>query len=756
VQVISTIVAKNVDKSAVAPDVNGTVVASFSLVQNTTGATLGTLPGNITGQDPLLVANAGNPVANGGPTATYAIPLGSPAVDTGFNPSGLAFDQRGTGFPRISGAAPDIGAFEFTFPPTAIAATSGSGQSAQVNTAFANPLVVTVTDAAGNPLSGITVTFAAPATGASATFPGGTTATSNALGQVIVNVTANATAGPYTVTATAAGLATPANFNLTNTTGTTTGATIVSLTTTTANGTYGAGTAIPITVTFSSPVTLAGGNLTINLNDGGTATITPFSNATSATGTYTVAASESANPLDTNSPLVLAAGATLKDAGGNNVPLTFTAAQSLKASKTIVISTKTANFDKLGAYRPSDGSWSLDSNGGRTFGPTSQVFFHFSPPGVTGVAGDWNGTGRSAIGDFSNGVWHLDLKGNGQAPDASETFQFGQAGDQPVVGNWDGNPSGRSELGVFRTAPDGITGEFILDIANHKTIDSSNLVFTFGFGTDHIVVGDWNGNGTTKVGVYRDAKNFIPADAGDIVFSINSSGDHATFTNFIFGLITDKVVIGDWTGDGKAKVGVYRDGSNGFNAPGVALFSLDSGALMFNAQSQVFLFGFTSDQFVAGNWPPTPPLLPAQFAAGGVGPGGVPALTDAELAPVLQRAIADWAAHGADPAQLASIPVHVGTLDGSLLGWTDASGITLATDAAGWGWNLDPSDAAFRLAGPNGLQALLGTPAAGQMDLLTVVEHELGHELGLSDVDPGSYPSDLMAATLPTGTRRIA
>ena len=42
----------------------------------------------------------------------------------------------------------------------------------------------------------------------------------------------------------------------------------------------------------------------------------------------------------------------------------------------------------------------------------------------------------------------------------------------------------------------------------------------------------------------------------------------------------------------------------------------------------------------------------------------------------------------------------------------------------------------------------------GKMDLLTVVEHELGHELGLSDVNPTSNPSDLMASTLPTGVRR--
>jgi subtilisin-like proprotein convertase family protein len=59
---------------------------------------------------------------NGGPTLTHAILSSSPAVDNGFAP-GLAFDQRGPGFPRtfdtgqgtVSGSdGTDSGAFEFT------------------------------------------------------------------------------------------------------------------------------------------------------------------------------------------------------------------------------------------------------------------------------------------------------------------------------------------------------------------------------------------------------------------------------------------------------------------------------------------------------------------------------------------------------------------------------------------------------------------------------------------------------------------
>ena len=51
-----------------------------------------------------------------------------------------------------------------------ITVASGSGQSATVNTAFANPLVATVTDQYGNLVSGASVTFTAPGANASGTF----------------------------------------------------------------------------------------------------------------------------------------------------------------------------------------------------------------------------------------------------------------------------------------------------------------------------------------------------------------------------------------------------------------------------------------------------------------------------------------------------------------------------------------------------------------------------------------------------------
>ena len=234
------------------------------------------------------------------------------------------------------------------------------------------------------------------------------------------------------------------------------------------------------------------------------------------------------------------------------------------------------------------------------------------------------------------------------------------------------------------------------------------------------------------------------------------------------GLITDKVVIGDWNGDGVDKVGVYRDGSSAgvgssLYAPGTALFSLDTnGNLQYDAGDDVFLFGLSTDQFVTGNWVVTPPLQSvgtpqmAEFAAGGMGPGNVAALTNAELQPVLQQAIDNWAAAGANVSALQNANVQIGTLNDNLIGWTSGNTITLDPTADGWGWYTGGAQDAnvFTVAGSDGMQAAAGSPAAGKMDLFTVLEHELGHELGLSDVNPVLYPSDLMASTLPTGVRR--
>lgn len=99
--------------------------------------------------------------------------------------------------------------------PTSLTVVSGSGQSAPVGTAFAQPVRVKVTDQGGNPVSGVAVAFSAPATGASGTFVS-SSVTTDETGTAAVTVTATGRAGTWQGTASAVGLAS-ASFTLTNT-----------------------------------------------------------------------------------------------------------------------------------------------------------------------------------------------------------------------------------------------------------------------------------------------------------------------------------------------------------------------------------------------------------------------------------------------------------------------------------------------------------------------------------------------------------
>jgi hypothetical protein len=94
-----------------------------------------------------------------------------------------------------------------------ISATGGTPQSTSPGQPFAAALQATVLDSAGNPVEGATVTFAAPAAGASARIPN-FIMTTDAAGVATAFATANGVAGSYMVTASIGLL--NATFSLTN------------------------------------------------------------------------------------------------------------------------------------------------------------------------------------------------------------------------------------------------------------------------------------------------------------------------------------------------------------------------------------------------------------------------------------------------------------------------------------------------------------------------------------------------------------
>jgi hypothetical protein len=189
--------------------------------------------------------------------------------------------------------------------------------------------------------------------------------------------------------------------------------------------------------------------------------------------------------------------------------------------------------------------WHDTGTSGSTLNSTTSTF---GQAGDLPIAGDWDGSGVKRIGVFRNGSWLLDINGNGVFDAGDKTVSFGQAGDVPVVGDW--NDTGKIKLGLYRQ------GSFILDLSGHLSgipTGLSDATFTFGLSTDIPVVSDWNQSGTSKVGVFRNGQWLVDYN-GDRVFN----GLDQTYT---FGQTGDLPVVGDWDGSGLLKIGVFRQGT---------------------------------------------------------------------------------------------------------------------------------------------------------------------------------------------------
>jgi hypothetical protein len=205
--------------------------------------------------------------------------------------------------------------------PTSMAANPGTTpQSAAVGTAFANPLAVTVKDAGNNPVSGVSVTFTAPASGASGTFSNSTntiTVATNASGVASASFTANSTAGgPYAVAAASTGLTT-VNFSLTNAAGTASHFAV----TAPSSATTGSSFNFSVTAQDQYNNTAAGYAGTVHFTStDGSATLPSDSTLTAGTGTFS---------------------ATMATAGNQTITATDTVTSSITGTSNTVAASQT-------------------------------------------------------------------------------------------------------------------------------------------------------------------------------------------------------------------------------------------------------------------------------------------------------------------------------------------------------------------------------------------------------------------------------
>lgn len=227
----------------------------------------------------------------------------------------------------------------------------------------------------------------------------------------------------------------------------------------------------------------------------------------------------------------------------------------------------------LGAYNQASTAIQLSA---MNYGGPPDLTFDYGQSGDLPLAGDWNGDGIDTVGVFRSGTFELRNSNSAGAPEL--TFSFGQAGDIPLAGDWDGD--GVETIGVYRPS----NGVFYLRNAN--SAGAADYTFHYGIRGDLPIVGDWDADGTDTIGVFR-----INAGGIGTFYLRNFISEGWANITFNFGQAGDLPVAGDWNDDGIDTIGVYRDGIFYLRFVNTA-----------GPENTLLYLGRTGDRPIAGHW----------------------------------------------------------------------------------------------------------------------------------------------------------
>ena len=159
----------------------------------------------------------------------------------------------------------------------------------------------------------------------------------------------------------------------------------------------------------------------------------------------------------------------------------------------------------------------------------------------------------TTVANTPRAYWWLDLNGNytyeGPPADAQyNDFTTGQIGEVPVYGDWNGD--GSTKIGVY------VNGSWMIDYNGNGVWDGpviDRAMYLGGPGYTP-VMGDWNGSGTTKIGAHKDG-----------VWLLDYNGNYNDWEpgidkQIFFGGPGYTPVVGDWNGSHSAKIGAHLNG----------------------------------------------------------------------------------------------------------------------------------------------------------------------------------------------------
>jgi Tol biopolymer transport system component len=202
----------------------------------------------------------------------------------------------------------------------------------------------------------------------------------------------------------------------------------------------------------------------------------------------------------------------------------------------------------VGLVDPSSGKWYLRSRVGVV------TAFYYGNPGDVPFMGDWDCDGVDTPGLFRASNAFVYLRNSNTQGIADLRFFFGNPGDVPLAGDFDGD--GCDTVSIYRPS------EQRFYIINHLGRDEGGLGaadfdFLFGNPGDTPVVGDWDGDGIDEVGLHRSSTGlFYWRDT-----LTTGSADGA----ILFGNSGDRFVTGDWGKvTGADSPAVFRPGTATF------------------------------------------------------------------------------------------------------------------------------------------------------------------------------------------------
>jgi (2Fe-2S) ferredoxin len=189
----------------------------------------------------------------------------------------------------------------------------------------------------------------------------------------------------------------------------------------------------------------------------------------------------------------------------------------------------------VGVFRPSVGGWYFDSGNRSWDGCGQDACFAFGTAGDEPVLGDYDGDKKVDIGVYRSGMWFV-LRSS----DGGVTYQGwgGMVQDIPVPADYDGDR--KADIAVYR---DGMW--YVLRSSDGAAISTD----WGGMEQDIPVPRDYDGDGKADIAVYRDG-----------IWYVLQSSDGAAISTAWGGMTQDIPVPRDYDADGKADIAVYRDG----------------------------------------------------------------------------------------------------------------------------------------------------------------------------------------------------